>query len=98
MRLASGLGLAGAENKAARRGSPESLTGLLSRKHTELPAFRPGVQSPLVEAGGQSFHRFRGGLDYAFIRAAAARMRSVLSRCTCGILVPAQDWKSTASL
>jgi hypothetical protein len=25
----------------------------------------------LVEAGGQYFHRFRGGLDYAFIRAAA---------------------------
>ncbi len=31
-------------------------------------------------------------------RRCTARMRSVLSRCTGGILVPAQDSKSTASL
>jgi len=64
------------------------------------PAFRPGARSPLVEAGGQYTRRFRDGLDYAFIRAvlADARMRSVLSRHTGGILVPAQDSESTAGL
>lgn len=69
------------------------------RRNTLL--FRPfGRKSsePLVEAGGQYTRRFRDGLDYAFIRVCKARMRSVLSRRTGGILVPAQDRMSTASL
>jgi len=41
----------------------------------------------LVEAGGQYTRRFRGGLDYAFIRTSATvRMRSVLSHRSGGIL------------
>lgn len=46
-----------------------------------------------MEAGGQHFHGFRHGLDYAFIRVVLAnvRMRSVLSAERIGqILVPAQ--------
>ena len=58
------------------------------------------MQSPLVEAGGQFTRRFRGGLDYAFIRGSLAtvRMRSVLFRKISGILVLTQDGKSTVSL
>jgi hypothetical protein len=58
----------------------------------------PGVLAPgtaqLVEAGGQHFHGFRHGLDYAFIRTLrkSARMRSVLSDppVRARILVPAR--------
>jgi hypothetical protein len=55
--------------------------------------FTPGT-AQLVEAGGQHFHGFRHGLDYAFIRALrkSARMRSVLSGppVQARILVPAR--------
>jgi hypothetical protein len=51
-----------------------------------------------VEAGGQHFHGFRHGLDYAFIRALrnSARMRSVLSGppVRTRILVPARGPKA----
>jgi hypothetical protein len=72
-----------------------AITALYREKYTTPPAVRTGVWSPLVEAGGQYTRRFRDGLDYAFIRTVCwtVRMRSVLSRCTSGILVPTQDLK-----
>ena len=52
-----------------RRESNSLPTRRRGKKYTAPPAFLPEVRSPLVEAGGQCIRRFRGGLDYAFIRA-----------------------------
>jgi hypothetical protein len=57
-----------------------------------FPAGWPGTRAPLVEAGGQCLRRFRGGLDYAFIRTVAGvdAERIIPPQCG-GILVPSQD-------
>ena len=45
-----------------------------------------------MEAGGQCLRRFRGGLDYAFIRAVAGMdAERIIPPPRGGILVPAQD-------
>src|SRR6185437_3845422 len=44
------------------------INGRVSPETDRTPGSSPEVRSPLVEAGGQYTRRFRGGLDYAFIR------------------------------
>jgi hypothetical protein len=54
----------------------------------------------VVEAGGQLFHGFRHGLDYAFVRAPCRRVDAerVIQLPISWILVPARGFEPSAGL